>query len=304
MKAFKLLLSVCLFTTIFSHAQEWSFAVISDPRDDKATFTNALREIRDMHINPDKAFKPAEFIIMVGDFDPAKSIYNNYKKVFAETISMKAFFPVKGNHDEGKHTAFITKKILPEQDSITIQNSSYVNYYIDWRNVRIIVVDQYSDFGSDGCINSTGRKWVEESIQSAHHKDHIFICFHEPAFPRIRHLEDSFNEYPEERDAFWNMLIKYKSTVKAVFNGHVHYYYRMRVADPTRKDVLDVNAYPDHTDGIYQINSAACGQGSRNTIVKVQIDGKDISFFVLDADDGGKKSFQILDKWEIRETHE
>ena len=41
-------LSICLLIVVLSHSREWSFAVISDPREDKATFTNALQEIRDM----------------------------------------------------------------------------------------------------------------------------------------------------------------------------------------------------------------------------------------------------------------
>ncbi len=305
MKTVRFLLSVCLFGTLLLHAREWSFAVISDSRDDRATYNNALREIRDMRVNPDSTFTPAEFIILGGDFDPVKETYKDYKEVFAETGSMKAFFPVKGNHDVKKRdVSFITDHILPELDSITVQNEDCVNYYIDWNNVRIIVVDQYSDFGSEGCINSAGKEWVEKCIQSAGHKDHVFICYHEPAFPRKQHTGDSFNACPDDRDAFWNMLLKYRSKVKAVFNGHIHYYYRIRVADPTAKEAQDLSACPDHKDGIYQINSGACGQGTRNTIVKVQIDGERISVFVLDAEEGKNKPFSVIDKWDISEAHE
>ncbi len=304
MKKIKRIVLLSLSVAALTHAQNWSFAVISDSRNDRPTFTNALREIRDMQQNPDKLFRPAEFIIMGGDFDPVKHRYKDYKKIFANGGTMKAFFPVKGNHDVGKPASYITGNILPELDSITIKNNDYVNYYIDWKNVRIIIVDQYSDFGSNGCINSDGREWVEESIKSAHHKDHVFICFHEPAFPRIRHIDDSFNACQKDRDVFWNMLMANRDKVKAVFNGHIHHYHRMRVADPAAKDVRDQKTYPDHNNGIYQINSGATGQGKRNTIVKVQINGNDISFFILDADEGEKKPFQIIDKWEISNVHE
>ncbi len=100
------------------------------------------------------------------------------------------------------------------------------------------------------------------------------------------------------------MLVYHKDKVKAVFNGHVHHYYRMRVADPTAKDVQNLKTYPDHQDGIYQVNTGASGQGERATIVKVQINERNISFYALDADEGAKKPFKIIDTWDISDTHE
>ena len=74
---------------------------------------------------------------------------------------------------------------------------------------------------------------VEQVIASAPPDiDHIFVAFHEPAFPRYRHIWDSFNASPEERDAFWNMLVAHNDIVRAVFVAHTHTYSRMRVLDP------------------------------------------------------------------------
>lgn len=302
MKILKMLLLFCISCITFLNAQNWSFAVVADPRNDGASFKNALIEIRDMKVNPDQKLSPAEFVIVAGDIDPVSARYNNYRKIFKKDTCMKAFYPVKGNHDVGKHARYIVKTILPHQDSITIRDKKYANYYVDWKNVRFIIVDQYSNLGSRGCINSKGRKWVEKLIQSAHDFDHVFICFHEPAFPRFRHLLDSFNACKEDRDAFWNMVVKYNTKVKAIFNGHIHHYHRMRVVDPESKEAQDKNAYPDQKEGVYQINCGATGQGDRSTVVRVQINDMNVSFLVLDAEEGKNKPFNVIDEWEIVDT--
>jgi hypothetical protein len=292
----------CISFIAVSYAQTWSFAVLSDPRFNSATFKNALLEIRDMKVKPSQKLHPAECVIVAGDFACVRAKYNYYTTIFKDDTYMKAFLPVKGNHEGDRHTKNIVKMIMPEQDSITVRDNKYVNYYTDWKNARFIIVDQYSDLGSDGCINSKGREWVEELIRSAHNADHVFIFFHEPAFPRFRHLHDSFNACRDDRDAFWNMLVKYRTKVKAVFNGHIHQYYRMRVMDPKSSEANDTTSFPDEEGGIYHVNCGATGQGSRSTIVRVQIKDKNVSFIVLDADEGRKKSFQVIDEWEIVNT--
>lgn len=300
MRYFLLTILSCLSFVTFSYAQTWSFAVISDPMNDGATFQNALVEIRDTKVNPEQKLTHANFVVVCGDLSPPNARYNDYNNIFKNITHMKSFFPVKGNHDDKtRFTEFILKKILPEQDSITTRDSQYVNYSIDWKNARFIIVDQYSDLGSDGCINSKGREWVEGLIQSAERADHVFVLFHEPAFPRFRHIDDSFNACPKERDDFWNMLLKYKHKVKAVLNGHIHYYHRMRVKDPTSEEVQNINKYPDQEGGIYQVNCGATGQGDRNTLVRIQIQDKNVFFIVLEADEGKNKPFQVIDKWEI-----
>ena len=294
---------LCISALTFSYAQTWSFAVITDPMNDGATFRNALVEIRDTKVNPKQKLSPAEFVVVCGDLSPPVARYKDYNKTFEKSKHMKSFFPVKGNHDnKARHTEYIVKKILPNQDSITTRDNRYVNYSLDWKNARFIIVDQYSDLGSDGCINSKGKEWVEGLIQSADRADHVFVIFHEPAFPRFRHIDDSFNACPKERDEFWNMLLKYKKKVKAVLNGHIHFYYRMRVFDPTSEEVQNINKYPDQEGGIYQINCGSSGQGDRNTIVRIQIHDKNVSFIVLDADDGRKQPFSIIDGWAITGT--
>jgi len=167
--------------------------------------------------------------------------------------------------------------------------------------VRIIAVDGYGgELGRWGIINKGGREWVEGIIKSTPWAiDHIFITFHAPAFPRYRHLQDSFNAAPEERNAFWNMLIGHRARVRAVFVAHTHFYYRMRVRDPAGVGANDTSLFPDEDGGIYQVDVGAAGRGRKNTVLQVQIDGKNVLFRALQAENGSNQPFGVKDEWQI-----
>lgn len=157
-----------------------------------------------------------------------------------------------------------------------------------------------SEAGTGGIINDKGRNWAEEAIKSAPKTiDHIFISFHAPAFPRVRHTYDSFNADPDQRNAFWNMLVSFRDKVKAVFNGHTHVYCRMRVLNPAGADANDFSKYPDEEGGIYQVNAGSTSQGMKNTFVKVKVEGKDVYFRTYEADNGKDKPFALKEEWSI-----
>ena len=51
---------------------------------------------------------------------------------------------------------------------------------------------------------------------------HIFVMLHRPLYPKIKHLKDSLNKYPEKRDELAGLFKQYN--VAMVFVGHVHVY--------------------------------------------------------------------------------
>jgi hypothetical protein len=166
--------------------------------------------------------------------------------------------------------------------------------------MRFIAVDGYTDLGKDGVINDEGRRWVEQVIKATPSSiDHVFISFHEPAFPRVRHVGDSFDQDIERRNAFWRMLLGYEDRVRAVLVGHTHSYYRMRVLDPGGIAANDPKAFPHEDGGIYQVDAGAAGNGSVNIIVQVQIEGRNLLFRVLQAENGANEPFAEIDKWSM-----
>ena len=136
----------------------FSFAVISDPYwGGENPWEKALTEIRTMDVNPEPQFRPAEFIMAVGDTNPTEDRYRDYLEAFAGDPHMKAFLPVMGNHDVPDREFMVS--LVSTLDSTALRDSEYVNYYTDWENVALIVVDGYSDLGADGVINNNGRDW-------------------------------------------------------------------------------------------------------------------------------------------------
>ena len=280
-----------------------SFVVLADPRGGGDTWVNALREIRDMNATQDSTVAQAEMIIVAGDMDPINSRHKDYQKVFASANARPVLLPVIGNHEfenDGAHFRYARDTLIPSIPSVVRMHPASCDYYVDHENVRIIVVDAYTDLGKSGVIKEEGRKWVEKMIQKAPSRiDHIFIAFHEPAFPRVRHLKNSFNQNPKERNAFWQMLLEHKDRVRAVLVGHTHFYYRMRVLDPAGAAANDPNVFPDEDGGIYQIDVGAAGNGKKSTIVQVQVEGSKVLFRVLQAERGASRPFEEIDRWSI-----
>ncbi|MDP3980105.1 MAG: metallophosphoesterase [Chlamydiota bacterium] len=283
----------------------FSIAVMADPRNNGDSWKNALLEIRNRKLSRKLGLAPTELIIVAGDIDPAVQRNNDFMKIFANKKNRPVFLPVIGNHEfeEGaKHFRYVRDTLIPAIPHVVRRHASSCDYYLDYKNVRFIVVDQYTDLGKHGIINDEGRNWVEQIINASPKSiKHIFIAFHEPAFPRVRHVGDSFDQDPEQRNAFWQMLIKYRDRVRCVFVGHTHAYYRMKVLNPAGIEANDPNAYPNEDGGIYQIDAGAAGNGDINTIVQVQIEGKNVFVRVLQANNGANEPFALKDRWSIVE---
>lgn len=323
----------CGALTLLS-AQAWgfTFAVASDPHEKGETWINALTEIRDMTVNPDSKFSPPEVIIVDGDTIPPEQRYGEIDNVFKDADNSPVVLPVIGNWDSGAMPPgkgpkgpkkgpkkgprpemkcggtsdafkYIRDEIIAKLPNAVSRNNEFCDYYIDHKNVRFISIDGFScELGKGGIINKAGRDWIQETITSAPAGiDHVFIATHVPPFPRIRHTRDGFVENIEERNAFWDVLVANRDKVRAVFVGHTHRQYRLRVLDPSGAAANDTEMYPDEEGGIYQVDvGTAGGRGNETvTFVQVQVDGKNISFRTLEAENGKDKPFHLKDEWNM-----
>ena len=268
-------------------SQQWSFSVVADPRSGFVDFKRALTEIKKLTANPEPKIQKSEFVIVTGDFDPAETNFRIFNEVFPpNSDSSSIFLPVIGNHDLD-YTFFIKEKMFDDQKLFNKYDNSSFSYYVDMNNCRVIVVDQYQGTGfNNGCINEAGIKWVEEKIKSST-AEHVFIAFHEPAFPRYRHVGNSFDACPKERDEFWNMLLQYKNKVRAILVGHTHYYYKMKIRD-VKGDATDKDKFPIEEGGIYQIDAGGAGNSKEGevTVVQFLIDGDKVLARVVQSKKG------------------
>lgn len=284
-------------------AQPFAFALLADPRAGSEGWKNALSELRDGQSNRDPVFRPAELIVVAGDMDPLAARHEDYRNVFTNASTRPVFLPVIGNHEfaqGGEHFRYARDVLVPAIPGAVLRHASSCDYYVDHKNVRIIAVDAYTDLGKNGVVNDKGRRWVEQAIQSAPASiDHIFVSLHEPPFPRLNHVGESFDRDPKQRDAFWRMLLLYRNRVRAVLVGHTHHYYRMRVLDPSGEAANNPKTYPNEEGGIWQIDAGAAGHGDMTTFVQIQINNKDVAFRVLQAKPGASDPFKAIDAWTI-----
>ncbi len=266
-----------LFSLLGAHpafAEKWSFAVFSDNRNFEVSYRNVLEDINSGG-PADPGFPRPDFVVAVGDIDPVRRTL----QIFRETIvPSMPFIPVRGNHEGPEDVRFILKNILPsEQPPATVYDKESVTFYYDWKNVRLIVIDQYAAYAK-GLRNRTFLNWLEGAILSAKNADHVFITFHEPHFPADFHS-----------DPFWGLLLKHSDKVRAVLWGHTHFYDRRYV--------------PDLHGGIGLINAGAAGNighsDRMSTFVQISVDGKDAAFRTVQAPDK-TKDFKVTDSWKAK----
>lgn len=257
-------------------AEKWTFTVIADNRSDFASYRNVLERIRDVSTGPQDDRSSVDFIVAVGDISPLQKNHSIFKEVFPK--SRPFFMPVRGNHEKTDDVRFLLTEILPSQgNGIHLRKEGEVSYYTDWKNVRIIALDQYAGFGKS-LSDANALSWLGKALETAMDVEHIFIAFHEPYFP-----ENTAD------DPFWSLLLKHRDKVRAVLCGHYHIYFR--------------KYFPDNGSDILYINAGNAGRTSHGdehqTIVAITVDGKDIAFQAIQAPDKSK-DFRITDEWEFR----
>jgi len=297
-KLFSLLTIFILFLVANKNlcSQNYSFVVTADNRSNTTQYNYSLQEINDFTFNSVPTLPYPEFFVTCGDFDPVQENYNIYN----DTISypnLPPFYLTVGNHEfeNSSYMDFIKNIIIPNSLNI-VNNGPQCSYSFDYENIHCIVVDQYAN-NDEGELDLTLQEWVQNDINQTN-KDRIFIFGHEPAFPINRHTGDSMNQFPDSRNDFWNILVN-DPRIYAYFCGHTHYYYRMRVLDPTTVGTTDL---PDQNNGVYQIDVGAIGNATGEgdlTIVYCSVYEDSILFRSIGSD-RNTISWHLRDEWTLK----
>ena len=222
--------------------QDFHFTVTADMRSFHTAFSNLCQSINDM------VGGPGVFHISIGDIDG--TVQQNRDVIDDKFGTSSIWYPIIGNHemDSGSETDIewlrneydngngvrTALKNYTNQDGPT--GTVRLNYSWDYGNVHFIALNEYwnggtsegsgqslsgDDTGTDGDIVPQLYDWLEADL-AASDRPFIFVFGHEPAFPYNRHVGDSLDEYPTNRNAFWNLLEN--EGVITYMCGHTHYY--------------------------------------------------------------------------------
>jgi hypothetical protein len=249
----------CFIHTVL--AESVRFAIVSDTQGDPVnTFTFPIIVNEVLKMSPE-----VQFVIVAGDLvwgvDEYKTAmpaqYAQWLDItapwFESDMTGAKVYPIPGNHDarDPAKLAELWVTLFPDLPDNGPDADKQMTYSFDAGPCHIVMLNNYSA-GIEHQVSDMD--WLTSDLAGS--SQPIKLVFgHDPAYPFYRHIGSSLDAYPEERDAFWQVLVD--QNVRAYFCGHEHQY--------------------DHwlKDGVHQITSGG---------LEGQFDFSQ-NFFIVDADE-------------------
>ena len=216
----KRLLIIWCYITFFSiilisSAYAFKFAVISDTR--AGALDNALEFIVSQKV---------DFIMLPGDFFyDAQDYYSHFVKFGFEVKpeiapdEQNVYFVI-GNHDAppfgDENFMYNIAPYYPDNGPALAPRGTVFSF--DRYNCHFVVTNQYWNDPKAGYTEEQ-LAWIGQDL-AASNQAFKFVFGHEPAFPLDRHVGDSLDADPVQRDLFWDVLVN--NGVQAFFCGHTH----------------------------------------------------------------------------------
>jgi hypothetical protein len=233
---------------------------------------------------------PGVFMIVSGDMSPFP--WNVDAAIDEEFGSDFDWYPIIGNHelDDPSYVDWVRNEYSNLQYIVNSgpADCETTTYSFDYGEAHFVALNVYyngiSDTGTDGDIVPALYNWLEADL-AATDKKWIIVIGHEPAYPQpdadwgdSRHVGDSLDKYPVNRDRFWALLDSYDVTAYLV--GHTHRYSRYI------------------KDGVWQVNEAqAQGTGQYDTFIRVTVENRQVTFETYRSLLTG--TFSMTDSWSI-----
>ena len=202
-----------------AHGQKLKFVVYGDTRDDPPGIQIA-RELGQAITN-----EQPDFVLFTGDvlYSACLAGFQWYQNEMLAPFNEAGipFYPVEGNHKENDVSSFtnIFGPALPDNGPA---GGEKLTYSLTFSNVLILAIDTLVT--NNYC--RVNQSWID-AVLAANHQRHVFAFGHAPAF-RVYHT-DCLDNYPTNRDAFWNSLSN--AGCRIYFSGHDHFYDHMGLDD-------------------------------------------------------------------------
>lgn len=224
------------------------------------------------------------FMVSPGDLDsPEDGTPAGVQWTITSTLGITyTWYPVVGNHEQDEYAWF---RDYYDDAGYTVNSGPTgcptTTFSFDYENAHFVVLNEYCDDAgpneTDGDVPDHLYNWLVNDLNTTD-EAHIFVFGHEPAYPqpdadngRTRHVGDSLDKYPANRNRFWDLLKAER--VVAYICGHTHNYSAVKI------------------DGVWQLDAAhARGKGdtgARSTFLMIHVDGYIVTFDVYRDDANG-----------------
>jgi len=268
---------------------EFTFAVIADVRaysgpgqyDTRQYFRGVCETIA--------ALGESAFMVSPGDIDPPADVEWTIKQYIGQDY---IWYPVVGNHEAETSADMEWLRTYGSggggSNAVNVgpPGCEETTYSFDYGNSHFVVLNEYydgiSDTGTDGDVVDALYNWLVDDLSTTD-KTHLFILGHEPAYPqpdasngRLRHLGDSLDAHPANRDRFWTLL-KNNGAV-AYICGHTHNYSVVNVSGVWQLDA-------GHARGIGDT-------GAQSTFTLIHVNGRVVTFETF-RDDGNGGAYTL-----------
>ena len=214
--------------TISASAESVRFAVVSDTQGDPVnsyTYPLVIQQIL-------KASPKVEFVIVAGDLVWGVDEYDTaMPEQFATWLKLtqpwyqsdmigEKVYPIPGNHDARNASQLVPlwTSIFPDLPDNGPDCDKKMTYSFDAGPCHFVLLNEFCP-GREYRVSDMD--WFTSDLAAS--RQPIKLVFgHCPAYPFYRHIGSSMDMYPEERDAFWQVMVD--QHVQAYFCGHEHEY--------------------------------------------------------------------------------
>lgn len=261
----KLLLFLASALAAYSQSLPERFVVIGDTRgaSSGSPINNTiLQELATEIVN-----QQPSFVLVTGDLVYAGSLANfqAWRSILAPVYNSGIkVYPVMGNHDANDPTSFISVfgADLPDNGPSGEVNRTF---FVLHNNLLLVGLDELKTAYR---VNQT---WLN-AVLATNQMPHVFTFGHDPAF-KVNHA-DCLDDYPANRDAFWNSLKSAGSRV--YFCGHDHFHDRLLV-----------------NNGVYQV--IAGNGGAPLTTSSVVYDGNNTTWTLTPLSHYAQYGYTVVD---------
>ncbi|RZB38240.1 MAG: hypothetical protein SRB2_00586 [Desulfobacteraceae bacterium Eth-SRB2] len=216
--------------------------------------------------------------------DKAREEFDDFEKA-TEPIREKniPLYITMGNHSG--YTEFAREAFAKRYKN---KETGTLYYSVDEKNCHFIVLCSELE-NETSQITGKQLEWLKGDLKRAEGK-HIFVTLHRPLYPKIKHLKDSLNKYPEKRDELAGLFKQYN--VDMVFVGHVHVY-NFSVVGGLGQIIAGGSGAP--LAGILE-------DGAFNHFIHVIVNGDNIDYRLLPLENEVAQAAQLMKEGRVQGT--